>query len=63
MRTAIKQDLSQDLNLIDYVMWGVLENKKKKNANIGSLETAIKEEWNKMPEELILNHFEDVLIQ
>ena len=29
VRTATKQDLSSDLNLLDYAIWGVLENKQK----------------------------------
>ena len=49
MGKAIKQDLSPDLNPIDYV---VLQNKE--NAYISLLKTAIKEEWNKMSEEFIL---------
>ena len=56
MRTAIKQDLSPDLNPLDYTIWDVL--KKKTNAtshlNIGSLKTTTEEEWNKMSEEFIL---------
>ena len=56
VRTAIKQDLSPDLNLLDYTIWGVLENKTNATShpNIGSLKTSIKEEWNKMCEEFIL---------
>ena len=44
--TAIKQDLSPDLNPLDYA--------------IGSLKTAIEQEWNKMSEKFILkaNRFE-----
>ena len=39
VRTAIKQDLSPDRNPLDYVIWGVLENKTNANPhpNIGSL--------------------------
>ena len=56
VRIAIKQDLSQDLNPLDYAIWGILENKTNVifHPNIGSLETAIEEEWNKMSEEFIL---------
>ena len=56
MRTAIKQDLSPDLNSLDYAIWGVLENKTNGSSypDIGSLKTAIDEEWNKMSEEFIL---------
>ena len=48
MRTAIKQDLSPDLNPFDYAVWDVLESKTKATShlNIGSLKTAIKEKWN-----------------
>ena len=56
LRTAIKQDLSPELNPLDYAIWGILE--KKTNAtshpNIGLLKAAIEEEWNKMCEEFIL---------
>ena len=56
-RTAIKKDLSPDLNSLDYAIWGVLEKKNKTNAtshpNIGSLKTAVEEEWNKMHKEFI----------
>ena len=41
---------------LDYAIWGVLENKINAtyHSNIGSLKTAIEEEWNKMFEEFIL---------
>ena len=54
--TAIKQDLSLDLNPFDYAIWGLLENKTNttSHSNIGLLKTAIAEEWNKMSEEFIL---------
>ncbi len=47
LRIAIKQDLSPDLNPLDYAIWGVLENKTNATShpNIGS---SIEEEWNKM---------------
>ena len=57
MRTAIKQDLSPDLKpLLDYALWGVLENKTNTTShpNIGSFKTAIEKEWNKMSEQFIL---------
>ena len=56
VRTAIKQDLRPNLNLLDYAIWGVLENKKKATShpNIVSLKTAIEDKWNKMSEEFIL---------
>ena len=55
-RTAIKQDSSPNLKLLDYIVSGVLENKTNASShpNIGSLKTAIEEEWNKMSEEFIL---------
>ena len=56
VRTAIKQDLSPDLNPLDYAIRDILENKinATSHPNIGSLKTAIEEEWNKMSEEFIL---------
>ena len=41
---------------LDYALWGVLENKTNATShpNIGLLETAFVEEWNKMSEEFIL---------
>ena len=56
VRTTIKQVFSRDLNLLDYVIWAILENKTNPTShpNIGSLKTAIEEEWNKMSEEFIL---------
>ena len=43
-------------NPLDFAILGVLENKTNVtfHPNIGSLTTAIKEEWNKMSEEFIL---------
>ena len=52
--TAIKQDLNPDHNPFDYVIWGALENKCYSYPNLGSLKTAIGEEWKKMSEEFIL---------
>ena len=54
--TAIKQDFNQDLNPLNYAIWGVLENKTNATShpNFVSLKTAIEEEWNKMSEEFIL---------
>ncbi len=54
--TAIKQDLSLDLNPLDYAIWGLLENKTNttSHSNIGLLKTVIAEEWNKISEEFIL---------
>ena len=56
LRTAIKQDLNPDLKPLDYAIWGVLQNKTiaTSHQNVGSLKTAIEEEWNKMSEEFIL---------
>ena len=55
-RTAIKKDLSPDLNSLDYAIWDILENKTNaaSHSNIGSLKSDIDEEWNKMSEEFIL---------
>ena len=43
VKTTIKQELCTDFNLLDYTIWGVLENKTgtTSNPNIGSLKTAI----------------------
>ena len=43
MRTEIKQDLSSDLNPLDYAIWSILENKTNTTShpNIGSLKTSI----------------------
>ena len=59
VRTAIKQDLSPDVNPLDYVKWGVLENKINgtSHPNISSLKTDIEEEWNWISEEFILKIF------
>ena len=53
--TAIKQDLSPDLNLLGYTRRGVLENKTNTTShqNVCTFKTAIEEEWNKMSEEFI----------
>ena len=44
--TAIKQDLSTELDPLDYAIWSVLENETKATShpNIGSLKTAIEKE-------------------
>ena len=41
---------SSDLALLDYAVWGILENKinATSSPNIGSLKTANEEEWDKM---------------
>ena len=56
LRRVIKQDLSLDLNPLDYTRGDVLENKTNPtfHPNIGSLGTAIEEGWNKMSKEFIL---------
>ena len=58
VRTAIKQDLSPDLNSLDYTIWGGGGVLKKINAtchpNISSLKIAIEEEWNEVSVEFIL---------
>ena len=48
-----------DLNSLDCAPWGVLENKTNaiSHPNIGSLKTAIEEEWNKISEEFILKAY------
>ena len=55
MRTAIKNDLSPDLNLLDDAIRGVLENKTNTTShpNIGWHKTAIEQEYN-ISEEFIL---------
>ena len=57
LNQTIKQDLSPDLKPLNYAIWVILENKTNATShlNIGSLKTAIEEEWNKMSEEFILN--------
>ena len=56
VRTTIKQDLSLDLNLLDYAIWSVLENKTSAtyHPNFRLLKTVIEKEWNKISEEFIL---------
>ena len=56
VKTAIKQDLSLDLNPLDYDIWGILENKTNATShpNIRSLKTVLEEKLNKMSEEFIL---------
>ena len=46
LRTAINQDLSPDLNPVNYAIWRVLENKTNATSHpsIHSLKTAIEEE-------------------
>ena len=65
VRTGFKQDLSSDLNPLDYAIWGVLENKTNatSNPNIGSLKTAIEEQCPKNLFWRYGNCFEGVLIQ
>ena len=68
VRTAIKQNLSPDLNPLDYPVWGVLENKTNATSHliIGSLKTDIEEEWKKCVKNLFWsneNNFEEVLMQ
>ena len=50
---------SPDLKSLDYAVWGILENKTNPTSypNIGSLKTAIEEEWNKTSEKFILKAF------
>ena len=46
VRTAIKQDSSSDHYLLDYAIWGDLENKTNATShpNIGSLKIVVEEE-------------------
>ena len=37
VKTAIKQRLSPDFNPLDYTIWGILDNKKKKKWNFPSI--------------------------
>ena len=55
VRTVMKQHLSPD-SAPWLCLWGDLENKTNATShrNIGSLKTAIEEEWNKMSEEFML---------
>ena len=48
VKTAIKYNLSPNLNPIDHAIWGVLENETNATShpNIGSLKIVIEEEWN-----------------
>ena len=56
LRIAIKQDLSPDLNPLDYAIWGILENQTNATShpNIGLLKSAIEEELNKISAEFNL---------
>ncbi len=47
---------SPDLNLLDYAVWGVLEQatNKTSHSNISSLNAAIEEEWAKMPKDFLV---------
>ena len=56
IRVSLWPPSSPNLYPLDYAKWGVLENKTNAtlHQNIGSLKTAIEEEWNKMSEEFIL---------
>ena len=56
LNTSLWSPSNPDVNSLDYAIWGIFENKTNatSNPNIGSLKTAIEEEWNKMPEEFIL---------
>ena len=56
IKLSLRPSSSPDLNPPDYAIWGILENKTNATShqNIGSLQTAIEEEWNKISEEFIL---------
>ena len=59
VRTTLKQHLSPNLDPLDYVIRGVLENKTNATShpNIGSLKNVIEEEWNKISEEFIFEEW------
>ena len=68
VRTAVKQDLSTDLNPLDYAIRGVLKNKTNATSHgyIGSLKAALGRNGKRCLKNLFwrhANHFEDVLIQ
>ena len=48
--------MKPDLNPLDYAKWHILENKTNATShpNIGSLKTAIGDEWDKISEDFIL---------
>ncbi len=54
---------SQDLNPLDYAMWGVLDQttNKTSHSNISSFKTAIEEKWAKMPKNFVVKKYEVVL--
>ena len=56
VKTTIKQDLSPDLNSLEYALYDVIESKTNTTShpNIGSLKTSIEGEWNRMFEVIIL---------
>ena len=56
IRVSLWPTSRPDFNPLDYAIWDVFENKTNttSRANIGSLKTAIEEEWNKLSEEVIL---------
>ena len=56
VRTAMKQNLSLECNPFDNTIWDVFESRTNATSYpiIGSLKTAIEEEWNKMSEEFNL---------
>ena len=68
VRTAIKQESSTNLNLLDFAIWGVLENKTNASShlNIGSLKIAIEEDKIKYQKSIFwrqANRFKGVLIE
>ena len=48
IRASLWSSSSSELNLLEYTICGVLENKTNATShpNIGSIKTAIEEEWN-----------------
>ena len=49
---SFRPPLSPDLSPLDYAIWGVQENRTNSTShtNVGSLKSAISEEWNKTTE-------------
>ena len=63
VRTALKQDLSPDLKTLNYVIWDVLENKINATSypNIGSLKTAMSEEFILKACKLFRRHVDSII--
>ena len=53
---------SPDLNPVDYCVWGVLEQnvyRGRRITDLDMLKKAIKEEWNKIPQEMISKYIDN----